>query len=215
VALFVDFDNTITLGDVLDRVIERFSANDDWRVWETQWQSGRISAAECLARQIGGLRASRADLIEFVKSTDIDPAFASIVAWARSESADLCIVSDNFEPLVNAILDCHHVPPVQVRANRLDFGADQAKAIFPWRDPNCPRCAHCKAQHLRSVTDRVRVYVGDGLSDMCAAQVADIVFAKDRLATELSREEIFFQRYSTLDDVFHFLRTWSCAALIR
>ena len=29
--LFFDFDNTLTSGDVLDQVIEAFSANEAWR----------------------------------------------------------------------------------------------------------------------------------------------------------------------------------------
>src|SRR4051812_20672798 len=109
-ALFLDFDNTITCGDVLDRVIERYSADDAWREWETEWQAGRMSTAECLSRQVGNLRASPEELVQFVSSTAIDPAFARIVLWARREAIDLRIVSDNFGALIHAILDHHGLP---------------------------------------------------------------------------------------------------------
>ena len=42
-AVFFDFDNTITLGDVLDTVIERFSPQATWKEWEAEWQAGRMS----------------------------------------------------------------------------------------------------------------------------------------------------------------------------
>ena len=56
--LFFDFDNTITQGDVLDRVIERYSASQSWREWEAQWQAGSMTTRECLQRQVGDLRVA-------------------------------------------------------------------------------------------------------------------------------------------------------------
>ena len=53
--LYFDFDNTITLGDVLDTVIERYSLTTAWREWETAWQEGRMTTRECLQRQIEAL----------------------------------------------------------------------------------------------------------------------------------------------------------------
>ena len=66
IALFFDFDNTITLGDVLDQVIERYSESGAWRDWEAEWQAGRMSAAECLRLQMGDLRVSPEDLHGFM-----------------------------------------------------------------------------------------------------------------------------------------------------
>jgi 2-hydroxy-3-keto-5-methylthiopentenyl-1-phosphate phosphatase len=43
-ALFFDFDNTLTAGDVLDKVIEAFSPDDAWRLWESEWDGGRPNA---------------------------------------------------------------------------------------------------------------------------------------------------------------------------
>jgi 2-hydroxy-3-keto-5-methylthiopentenyl-1-phosphate phosphatase len=44
-------------------------------------------------------------------------------------------------------------------------------------------------------------YVGDGVSDFCAAVAADRVFARDWLATALEREGTPFEPFETLDDV--------------
>jgi 2,3-diketo-5-methylthio-1-phosphopentane phosphatase len=204
--LFFDFDNTVTLQDVLDKVIERYSTSDAWRVWERAWQAGRMSTADCLRLQIGDVRASPEELRQFVSQMDIDPAFRRIVAWAHFQGIGLGIVSDNFAPLIGAILDHHRLPPITVLANELDFVDDRLAPRFPFHDPDCSRCAHCKAQHLRAVTARPRIFVGDGLSDVCPAQVADVVFAKDSLARELERRGVPFHGYRTLDEVLRYLQ---------
>src|SRR5260370_16669217 len=104
-ALFLDFANTITLGDVLDRVIERSSASEVWRDWEAEWQAGRMSTPECLRRQLGDLRVSPEELYRFMSNVDIDPPFPLIVGWAAANGADLRILSDNFSPLIPPIPD--------------------------------------------------------------------------------------------------------------
>jgi 2,3-diketo-5-methylthio-1-phosphopentane phosphatase len=199
--LFFDFDNTITRGDVLDEVIERFSAAPAWREWEAEWQAGRMSTADCLALQMGNLRASPEALREFVSEASIDPAFAAIVDWARRESVEVRIVSDSFSLLIGAILARHGLSHVPVFANELDFRGDVPVARFPFRDPACPRCAHCKARHLRAIADRARIYVGDGLSDVCPALIADVVYAKDSLAADLARRGVPFRPFASLAEV--------------
>ena len=204
-ALFFDFDNTITLGDVLDRVIEAYSASESWREWEAEWQAGRMSTIECLRRQVADLRATPEELRRFMSQVRIDPDFPRIVAWAAANESDLRILSDNFSPLIAAILHQHGLSIVPVYANDLIFAEGRFEARFPFRDPTCVRCAHCKAQHLRITASRPRVYVGDGLSDVCPSLVADVVFAKDSLAAELRRRGVPFWHYGSLGDVLRYL----------
>jgi 2-hydroxy-3-keto-5-methylthiopentenyl-1-phosphate phosphatase len=204
--LFFDFDHTITLCDVLDAVIERFSINEDWREWEQAWQKGEISTPECLRRQIGNLRVSRADLVAFVSGTaQIDPYFGAIVEWSESHRVELSIVSDSFSVLIHEILRQNALFGIPVFANELVFSGDRLEAAFPYRDPSCPRCAHCKAQHLRGHASRVRIFVGDGLSDVCPALEADVVFAKGSLAEHLTRRDTPFLGFHSLQPVLRYL----------
>jgi 2-hydroxy-3-keto-5-methylthiopentenyl-1-phosphate phosphatase len=212
-ALFFDFDNTVTVGDVLDRVIERYSVSDAWREWEAEWQAGRMSTPECLRRQVGDLNVSPEELRRLMLEVDIDPAFPRIAAWAAARGAALSVLSDNFSLLVHAILDRKGLSAVAVFANELVWAAGRLEARFPYLDPACPRCAHCKAQHLRAARGRPRIYVGDGLSDVCPSLVADVVFAKDSLAADLARRGVPFLPFHTLDDVLRYLELHHGAAL--
>lgn len=204
--LFFDFDHTITLDDVLDKVIERFSVTTAWRDWEVAWQQGRMTTLECLQRQIGDLRVSSAELLRFVAEMPIEPEYAELVAWAARNAIDVRIVSDNFSSVIHAILQRNGLPPVPVFANELSFRGERPEAHFPFRDPTCARCAHCKAQHIRAVTDRARIFIGDGLSDICPASEADVVFAKDVLAAEMTRQGLPFRPFRSLAEISRFMQ---------
>ena len=199
--LFFDFDNTITQEDVLDRIIEKFSISDEWRDWEAAWARREISTAQCLARQIAGIRASEADLLRFVASFQLDPHFATIAQWAAREHVDLLIVSDNFSCIVREILSRHGFADIPVFANELTFSGNRPTAHFPFRSTVCARCAHCKAEHFKRFPERSKIFVGDGLSDICPALAADIVFAKDSLAAYLVARGTPFTEFGSLDGV--------------
>src|SRR5690242_1801678 len=93
--LFLDFDNTLTAGDVLDDIIEKFSLDERWREWERAWIEGRLSARDCLRSQVENLRVTESELLAHLSPVRIDPAFADILAWARPRGVGVEIVSDS------------------------------------------------------------------------------------------------------------------------
>src|SRR5262245_13134789 len=105
--LLFDFDNTITRGDLLDAVIERFSRDRSWVEWEKAWREGELSAPECLRLQMGNLAASRAEILAFAADADIDPAFPEICAGAARAGIPVVVVSDSFTDIILAVLSCH------------------------------------------------------------------------------------------------------------
>ena len=71
-----------------------------------------------------------------------------------------------------------------VYANHAEMTESGLRITFPYRDAECSQCGNCKARQvheLRRQCARV-IYIGDGYSDRCASQEADILFAKSHLA---------------------------------
>ena len=204
-ALFLDFDNTVTIGDVLDAVIERFSVTERWRSWEAAWKRGDLSTSECLSLQIGDLRVDADELIRFVSDTPIDACLPDIVDLCRAKGIPLFVVSDNFSVIVRAILKRSSLGGVTFFANELLFDGNKPTARFPHANPRCRRCAHCKAVHFTRFASHRKIYVGDGLSDLCPAEAADLVFAKDALANHLATAGIPFMPFANLGDVLRYL----------
>jgi len=205
--LFIDFDNTISLGDVLDSVIEKFSRTRQWEYWQTEWREGRISTLECLRHQMGDLAVDEPTLRAFVRTIAIDPDFVRLQEWAAATGTEMLIVSDNFAPILDEILRHHNIVAPPVYANALAFADGHIIPSFPFRSPTCARCAHCKSVHFAQYEGYRTIYVGDGLSDTCPAMRADLVFAKDSLAAYLQAHGKSFVPFANLGEVVTSLGT--------
>ena len=205
--LFFDFDNTLTEGDVLDQLIEKFSPNEAWRDWENAWADGHLPARDCLRLQVENLRVSRETLLDYLLQVRVDPIFAAIRDWANPRQIEVNIVSDSFVPLILHILRNNGIDGVPVFANDLEFSAERLIPSFPFHDPACDRSANAKANHLLPYRFNRIVFVGDGRSDLDAALAADIVFAKSTLARELDARAIPYWPFDTLDPVLAYLET--------
>ncbi|HLX79893.1 MAG TPA: HAD-IB family phosphatase [Burkholderiales bacterium] len=206
-ALFFDFDNTLTTGDTLDQVIEKFSPNEDWRDWDNAWESGRLSARDCLRLQIENLRVGREELLEYLSLVRVDPTFSAIVDWANARQVTVNIVSDSFLPLIHHILLTNGIDVVPVLANDIGFSGDRLIPAFPFYEPTCSRSANAKARHITRKPGHTIIFAGDGHSDLDAALAADIVFAKSTLAKELGARGTTFHPFDTLEPVLEFLET--------
>src|SRR4051812_4609984 len=83
--LFIDFDGTITRGDVTDLILETF-ADERWLDIEKQRQAGRIGARDCLRAQVALVRATRQRLDGLIDSVQVDEGFRLLLdICARQE----------------------------------------------------------------------------------------------------------------------------------
>ena len=208
-AMFFDFDNTVTPMDVLDDVIRQFATNETWIPLQKSWEAGIIGSKQCLVGQLRSVRVSPAVLTRYLSEVPLDLYFKPLVALLKEWGVQPVIVSDNFSSIVNRILHRHGVEHLPVYANRVRLIRDRLIPLFPFARTGCTRgCAHCKRQHLMRRKTRTHpvVYVGDGLSDLCPADVADLVFAKGALLRHCRRTGRPCVAFDTLKDVYNFVK---------
>ena len=177
---FFDFDNTITAFDVLDGIIERFSVNRDWVAYEEAWKKGKIGSRQCLEGQLRSIRLSRPQLHAYLETVEIDPWFGRLLHLLQRLGVRPVIVSDSFAQIIRYILEHNGVGGVPIYANSLRMQADRLIPSFPHAGSECSRCGHCKTSTLADAAfaGKSAIYIGDGLSDLCPARRADMVFAK-------------------------------------
>ncbi len=207
-AAFFDFDNTIATFDVLDDLVQRFSVTQDWMALEEAWRRGAIGSKECLDGQLRGVRVTDSALSRYLASVTLDPAFPHIVRLLKSQGIEPVILSDSFCLVIQRILAHHGLADLKVHANELCLIEDRLMPSFPHLD-GCARCANCKAHYLLAAKQQGRTtfYVGDGLSDVCAAKHADLLFAKDTLLASCRREGRVCIPFESLSDVHTYLTT--------
>ena len=209
--VFLDFDGTVSRGDVVDTILETY-ADPAWRQVEQDWQAGRIGSRECLRQQMALVRASEDEMNALLDRVELDGGFVGLLEMCVRHGVPVHIVSDGFDYCIQRILrragpDIERLlSAVRVCASHLEpCGDRQWRVDFPFFTEMCVHgCATCKpaAMSFLGADDRgPNVFVGDGLSDRYAASAADEVFAKDALASYCRQEAIACRRYKDLRQV--------------
>jgi 2-hydroxy-3-keto-5-methylthiopentenyl-1-phosphate phosphatase len=180
VRFVVDWDGTVTERDTLVEVVVRFG---DREVLErAEADLGRLlTLHEVISREVETLAATPEQITEHVvESVRLRHGFREFAERYRPT-----IVSAGFHELIAPVLAREGVE-LEVRANRLELGLDGWRARF--RDTStCDVCGEpCKRATV--LGDGEVTFVGDGLSDRCAALGADRVFARDGLARWLDTQ---------------------------
>jgi len=207
--VFLDFDGTITLRDATDAILDAF-ADRRWLEVEEAWVAGRIGSRECLAAQIDFVTATREQLDGVLDGLDVDPGLARLLDVCATRQLPVHIISDGFDYCIkrilgrpdqrfHSLLTGSHIVSSTLRPNGARW-----QAAFPHPVETCAHgCATCKPAAMAALnpTNALTVFVGDGFSDRHAAACADVVFAKDKLATFCESASIPYIRFDTLGAV--------------
>lgn len=184
-AFLCDFDGTISPHDIGASLVKRFGVGDDRepaRMLQA-WTRGEIGHRELTLSECARLRLDEHEARAFAIGFELDPGFAGFVAEARGRGDEVMVVSEGLDFYVADQLARAGLADLPVAANHARFEGGGLVPEFPWSADGCGRCGNCKAQHVRRwrAQGAQVVMVGDGLSDRCGAEAADVVFARGGL----------------------------------
>ena len=199
-----DFDGTISIGDVSYQMLENFS-HGGWEDIDAKYISGEIGSREAFSRILERLFATKKELEQYVPELmTIDPGFPEFYRAMKERGIDVVIISDGFAFYINILLEREGLSDIPVYANDIEDGLDgKLKPLFPHHNDECDRCGNCKRgviEDLRNTYDYI-VYVGDGYSDRCPAEDADILFAKKYLYRFAAKRKIPTFHFNDFFDV--------------
>jgi 2,3-diketo-5-methylthio-1-phosphopentane phosphatase len=207
--VFIDFDNTISLIDVFDDLISRFSSQKArCQELEAKWQRQEIGSRRCLEGQIATLAISRKQLDSYLKRVKIDPYFKGLRQFFSTKKIKSIVLSDNFNYVVKNILSQRGVNHLPIFSNQLWFSRGRIKVKFPFQNRRCHACGHCKKETIEHQLKNgfKVVYIGDGRSDFCPAKFADIIFAKGELLEYCRKEKIACLAYRNFKDIQRYFK---------
>ncbi len=209
--VFTDFDGTIAVKDIGDAMFERFGNVEVCSRSFDAYRAGMIDARDCWKQGFATVASvTKNEFTQFALSHSVDAHFGTFAAFCDQKNIPLTILSDGFDAYIEPVLEREGLAGIVRFSNRLQFNnGGTVEPVFPFTDAECTRCANCKRNHMltRSGDDQVIVYIGDGISDRCPVQYADIVFAKDSLVSYCETHNITFHRFENFSDVLKIFST--------
>lgn len=203
--LFCDFDGTITNTDNIIAIMKQF-APPEWNAIKDDVLAQRVSVQEGVGKMFSLLPSSlKNEIIEFLlKKAEIREGFQEFVAFAREKGLPLYIISGGIDFFVEPLLD-GLVEPSSIYCNGSDFSGERIRITWPHDcDEHCDNgCGCCKPSFLRDLAhgDDFKVVIGDSITDLQAAKLADAVIARDFLIEKCEELSIPYRPFSTFHDV--------------
>ncbi len=201
--IFCDFDNTISLADCTDVILEAYAASE-WHDIETEWEAGKIGSRECMQQQIALLQATPFQMDQLIDQIEIDPYFIRFVEYCEAKKLPLTIVSDGLDYVIQRILARYQLGHLPVIAGNFSQRNNQWQLATPYAVPTCAaRAVTCKCQVVQQCQRAQQIiYIGDGRSDFCvSSQKADVVLAKRSLLTHCQTNQLRHFAFENFADV--------------
>ncbi len=205
--IFSDFDGTISRYDVIHTFITNFAKGDP-SVAEEKWCRGEISSKECYDIQfelINGL--SKKKFYDFINSVEIDPYFEEFYRYEKKNGKKIIVLSDGLDMFINLVFKRHNIE-LPIFSNHLILTENEGKLNFKIEYPNeYKNCkiglGVCKCGVAKTFAKDF-TYIGDGLSDRCIAQEAQLVFAKKSLDKICRENKINYVHFETFEDILNY-----------
>jgi 2-hydroxy-3-keto-5-methylthiopentenyl-1-phosphate phosphatase len=201
--LVVDFDGTITEQDLLDTIAQTFGDEDVYREVDEGLDDDSLTLNEVIRREFEPVRAPLGEVCDWVlENVRVRPGFRELVKLARERGWRIVVVSSGFRELIEPVLEREGLGDLELLSNTVDPEPDGWKVRFRVSEA-CEVCGQpCKRSTAAALADGTElVYVGDGYSDRCAAELADVVFARRGLASYLEERGVPFERFEDFHSV--------------
>ncbi len=210
-----DFDGTITRRDTLHIIVEEFGTRGLWATIEPRLRAGEVTLEQAMQEEFATVRATPEQVRELVlREAGLREGFREFVAWAHDRDHRLIVFSSGFRSVIESALSHWGLGHLEVVSHEAHFTPDGCRLVWSDRGDACVECGRrCKRHDLRRHTRGERlVYVGDGVSDHCAARTADLVFARSDLARDLTAGGVPFVPFEDFVEVREHLASASSLA---
>jgi 2-hydroxy-3-keto-5-methylthiopentenyl-1-phosphate phosphatase len=205
-----DFDGTITERDTLHLIVETFGTRGLWQAIEPRLRAGEVTLEQAMQEEFATVCATPAQVQELVlREAGLRAGFTELVSWSRDRGHRLIVFSSGFRSVIAAVLDRWGLGDLEVVSHEARFSPQGCVLEWSDRGAPCGVCGRrCKRHDLRARhRGEVVVYIGDGLSDVCVAQTADLVFARAHLARDLAIGGVPFVPFVDFEEVRERLET--------
>ena len=202
-----DFDGTIIRNNLSILLRENF-AQGDWQKIDADYLRGNLTVEQSNELQFTCIKETKEKLQEFVRQhIEVKPGFPQFVKYCQDNGIPLVIVSSGLDFYVETVLSQIGMSDLELHCGQTSFSKDGILVSYCDPEGNIIHQGF-KAKYLAWFRKRDKniVYIGDGLSDLEAAQHADHVFATGHLLKLLSTESVACSSFSDFYDLLQQVR---------
>lgn len=208
--IFCDFDGTVTKKDVWVDALGRFIKNKAaFDIVCKDFERGSITSRQCIKRELALIEDFSFEVFdEYIDQQEIDEYFIEFTEYCKENNYEIRLLSEGLDYYINHVLKKFNIS-LPFYSNTLvlinENGTTKLTCDFPYSDEHCVSCGVSKRNILMANTDEldkeVSVFIGDGVSDFCVSNYADVVFAKHSLASYCWKNNITYYEYSDFKDI--------------
>jgi 2,3-diketo-5-methylthio-1-phosphopentane phosphatase len=177
-------------------------APDEWKEILDSYLRGDISSRICNIRLAKLIQPREEEARKMVYSIGIDPTFHHFVNWIEDKNVEMIIVSDGYDYYIDLLLQSEGLSYLTYFSNRMVWTDRGIEVEFPLYKQDCEKdMAHCKCQHVVEKEGARRVYIGDGVSDVCAATRCETIYAKRNLLDHCLKNHVPCTPFDDFHDV--------------
>ncbi len=202
-----DFDGTITSNNLSILLREHF-ARGNWRRIDNDYLHGKLTVEQSNKMQFSLIKEPKEKLQEFVRQhIEVKPGFVEFTRHCQESAIPFVIVSSGLDFYIEPVLAEIGMPGLELYCGRTSFGKDGIIVTYTDPEGNIINQGF-KKKYLAWLKKRGKniIYLGDGLSDLEAASLADYIFATGHLVKLLGAQSIPCRSFSDFHDLLHQLR---------
>lgn len=198
--IFCDFDGTITVNDNIVAIMKQFNP-PGWEDIVKRIMSREISIREGVGSMFALLPTERRAEIEqyAIHNITIRAGFAELLRFCAAQSIEFFVTSGGIDFFVHPTLAAFDIDEAHIYCNGSDFGGETIRITWPHPcDEHCHNdCGMCKTTVMRRfpAEDYTRIVIGDSITDVEAAKIADRVFARSHLVSLCEQLGIAYHPY--------------------
>jgi len=183
--IFCDFDGTFAEKDIGNCLFTHFSGGKNIDLVK-RWKKGEVSSRECLLGEAELVRITTEEMYGFLDQFNLRPGAEKFYYEINDAGVPFYIVSDGNDMYIEYILRRYGLNDITYYSNHGRIENGRMILEFPFDNDGCRRCGTCKGARMARILDKLEtrpkaVFIGDGLSDICALPHADLIFARGDL----------------------------------
>lgn len=205
--IFSDFDGTITERDVIVMIMEKFALPEWVEIKDNILYKRTITLKDGVEKLFSLIDSRKKDeIIAFVKKeAKIRKGFDEFLDFCKEEKIEFNILSAGLDFFIKPVL-ANFKDKLNVFCNKANFKSDVIKIDYTYLPKNCELCGQCGCCKVEIIEtypkeEYTRVLIGDGLAELAASKIADIVFATGNLIKLLEQENILYMPFNDFHEV--------------